>query len=1435
MTIPNEVSSAISAVVSGQQQETRSIKRQKMSFEDPLETVAKYVGSNSDKLNLLEINDLGTIAQRMREVLNRENNPTIQKAENEIRIHLFYIENPQFSKEAIRDLLQIQPEEFRNSLLSYIKTLRTEEQGEALSLIIELVGGVEDQKQQEFILTVLSTSYKEDPLPNLRLTLKTIKDQKITDGYHRSLILIFNEHPMEKSDLAIQALLELKEWFPKSFIDELIPEYYYLFLSGYQEISTTEHSKFIEIAEKIILAKPLAEKVPKIDPESDIAIIFSLAVDDECTKESFSTIVTKTLALLPDGKVDHKSVDGIAYIYATIYSPTSYHFLTHRQYEIMPYLNNIPPVDLLAFLQTIASMSIFENKPQTLLEFFNATEPQLDKEHLIKLLKGPYPYGLTLLHMPEFYQAAKPLIEKYQINLSTITTESKYSIDSGIYSLLSSIRKTSKDYLTTFLANRSSEVRDRFLSIMAPLRSNEQKHIITSMQNNPQFSLDDFFNNTEKTSDPYSRAIKLLCAINGVAILEDQIRRIRFDLFDSSLDAAEIIRICELMLSKSVDDTHFESFHSIVSAIYRQKSDISYEDCKKCGPLLNLLSNNELLTLTKLRYYRLASIVADLTREECLNLIDKELYTRTENLIYFVCDARISNRLEEKSLLPNLISLAQAYGYGGQLTFYNVIHIDLLPLDILCSFLCYGESINNEALFINLMNAKNPTEVFSNAVNKRGSITDPYHSSLILYFEINPHDNSSNLISEALEAKKLGIDLPLTREISRFIERCELFIASKPLIKKLKLPEERKDLFCHLNNSNQPKQVIKRLIEIFPGGLPDFDTFYSFVKVLSLTYSDQVIPWDTYFSPFDGYKMALEMITPAELVLFFNRRMTNSRTILQTGDNFAKVIELNIIQRLNKDELMAVLTETNADGKTLLHYAEHLKKALPLMKEKGINPNDIPNDEFGLSIFEHLSTLADSWIKKPKLDSRLMNPVQNYEKRALKVKNMLLKAWDKIPFASMPEATKSLLLEVNNNVQTKEAVRENLVSMLDKLQNRTVWLGTPDADHQDELLSFYDEQLICFENIAEVFKKVNNPQYRAGLLVSIASPEIEGRCGTAYMDELNQKVEVINPELAPKDLRDRLERCANKALFAFTQKLVSKLHENDVHASRQYKYVCGLASCPDDLWYSVAETKKELLDHFSLISFLDDLNFSDELCDLYLEEYVISELFGENLIQLANSCQAQENQIKANLNLPKPQLDKISSMKTTLKFLYKENFRDASKENLIERAFQLAEKALPGVNINEMVAKPLDQLSNQDVNELRENLTELVNSRARAYIQNSEPEKYRAENAALFNLLNALDGILVFDREIAPLNLNKSDRVAAFKARLSLEQAYLKMGRTLQEKHDISFDLKTHGSPSEAVRKARLIQFLIEKIAPKCTYYKKLLYIAQSKGMLTQS
>ncbi len=330
------------------------------------------------------------------------------------------------------------------------------------------------------------------------------------------------------------------------------------------------------------------------------------------------------------------------------------------------------------------------------------------------------------------------------------------------------------------------------------------------------------------------------------------------------------------------------------------------------------------------------------------------------------------------------------------------------------------------------------------------------------------------------------------------------------------------------------------------------------------------------------------------------------------NQTFKGILQNKIEEILSEDpeSLKKCLTAIQSDQDTLLHRANQREFFKPYLEMISLDIRKVLNAD-GLSPMDFMEyTFNQKWLAKPKFSSSHHQVLSKdaYSQKVKSLKKEILKLWDALVFGTQPNniSPKLLFLSLDHvsglkisKQVTPQNLRSKLVIILDKIENKTPWLGTPPEDELADLHLFYCEMLLNFESVLTYLKELNKSEITAAYLIDIAKVDLEGRCAMGYQEEIEQKVSLSSPESEHMTFDTLLEKAVVKALRASIEHYLrtssSKSQSKQlVHYSRQLNHVCGLTKTADPLDRSTQKQKQQLRESltakFNLKTFLEDVS-----------------------------------------------------------------------------------------------------------------------------------------------------------------------------------------------------------------------------------------------------
>ncbi len=460
----------------------------------------------------------------------------------------------------------------------------------------------------------------------------------------------------------------------------------------------------------------------------------------------------------------------------------------------------------------------------------------------------------------------------------------------------------------------------------------------------------------------------------------------------------------------------------------------------------------------------------------------------------------------------------------------------------------------------------------------------PQESLDILYLEKS--DNIPCLLKMAIEDKEMAL---LKVLIERCPKTCMKSFFSLPFLGE-------GDTLASWSIQNGHLELLNLLIKKYHG---DKETFFK-----QAVQGKPLV--DLALNKITGrysFVQALLNACPAEHIDLLFSPQTNPEATMK--ELFQQRIEQALYENL--EGLKNCLLRIQSDGDTLLHryHQRHLfEKYLNILN---IDCSALYNHE-GLSVADIISHELDPhWIRKVKSFSLHEEiPLKEYPKRFLSLKNNVLQLWESLRFGKKENEINPQLLSLKiyrNHIQeTPEGIKSFLTEILKKIELKTVWTGTPEADEPDNLHAFYSEMLCNFETVATYLTTSNQPELTAGYLIDIAKVRIEGRCAMAYQEEIEQKADLCSSESMCLTIEKQFERSACKALKLLIEVFLKKTTGAiDVHDSRSARYACGLVKTADPMDQRkagfaerVVQLREKIAASFDLKNFLQVLSVSIE-------------------------------------------------------------------------------------------------------------------------------------------------------------------------------------------------------------------------------------------------
>jgi hypothetical protein len=492
--------------------------------------------------------------------------------------------------------------------------------------------------------------------------------------------------------------------------------------------------------------------------------------------------------------------------------------------------------------------------------------------------------------------------------------------------------------------------------------------------------------------------------------------------------------------------------------------------------------------------------------------------------------------------------------------------------------------------------------------------------------------------------------------------------------------------------------------------------------------------------------------------------------------------------------------------------AEFREKVMALENSDGLTVEDI--DKFKIS---------NTWIDAPKMSGSLVQtiPDEEYKKRRLPaLQKKVNSLWHDLKFGSNEGELNPNLLEVYGKKYPPEVIRNILNEMLDLMEKKTPWLGTPPASDTAGLDRFYCIMLVNFEHLVEELENKNVPAETAGYLTSIAAVRLEGRCATAYQAEIQQKRDDLSENL---DLDGFVKKAASNALDTAIEKIIRKQYHSDVHYLNQFRHACGLLPSPDHLAGVRPEKARETLGE----------NWSFEQCYRDFKEGVSSEHaiewlksktpdeYGPEYKELENQCKVEEERIlqasvaKLKEFFPEDERKKLSNLLNTPPgpALSLDRLKNADKGLVLLETLQQALDKINGLKVNfvqSVEGLQYQILKAKNEQERQQKLQELI-QKAKSSLDKTHMPTYMKNLQVLSSLSGSLpvnvERAIAFDRHMKDAKIAPAQRLEFLKVKQEYDR---EIAQSAEEKLDalsIDYVPSTHRLPSLACDYARRLKY----------------------------
>jgi len=308
---------------------------------------------------------------------------------------------------------------------------------------------------------------------------------------------------------------------------------------------------------------------------------------------------------------------------------------------------------------------------------------------------------------------------------------------------------------------------------------------------------------------------------------------------------------------------------------------------------------------------------------------------------------------------------------------------------------------------------------------------------------------------------------------------------------------------------------------------------------------------------------------------------------------FPKIVSIlmPLLKKLPAEKLMKLLEIQDKKGNTPLHYSNLAKILAPLLEklsnEQKIELSVIQNKD-GKTIPLSLIPLSYAWLTKTKKTRSQANvDPADYPQRAEKLSDEVPTLFDELKFGKgKGELNPGILSFVNDKKEkvtpTPFEIKEALTAMLTRIKNQEVWLGTP--KERNEVHDYYSGILVDFEKIVDELNTRKDPVDTAGMLRDIATVHIRGRCGTAYLEDINAVVNILTMQGGEGLTTDSiLEGIATKALQSVVENVCAKKNDLSVHSRTKLFFAVGLRPSDDEfVSLTTDEARKQIFQEWKL-------------------------------------------------------------------------------------------------------------------------------------------------------------------------------------------------------------------------------------------------------------
>jgi hypothetical protein len=535
---------------------------------------------------------------------------------------------------------------------------------------------------------------------------------------------------------------------------------------------------------------------------------------------------------------------------------------------------------------------------------------------------------------------------------------------------------------------------------------------------------------------------------------------------------------------------------------------------------------------------------------------------------------------------------------------------------------------------------------------------------------------------------------------------------------------------------------------------------------------------------------------------------------------------LPVIEKFSTEDVKKVLSITCANGNTLLHNYFVLKQAASLVNTHKIILDSLANAD-GVAPWMFLQVqLSSSWLTRRKMVIPLLESisVEEYKKRVGVLHHKVVCAWQHIHSLLEAGTLSSNMLYMNHKHYSPENVLEALQLILQRMEQKAAWTGTPRQDEAEKLHLFYCSQLSNFEMLIQELEKQNSPQKSAGCLVDIAKVVFEGRCATAFHTEIEQKRDLILE--AGCDLDTTVHKAAAHSLQAMIDDWVRCYFANDVHARNQLYYAAHFTDQPDPLppqnLLSVENAQNFIMHYFDPKWFyrLFGESISHEMAIDWLKLHTSATL-GEKYRRLQHSLQEDEENLCIEMKkhlarvTASGMLEKlVAGLKTTPIPSCRASHHLLTKAELVKQAFD--EIPLFASFLNNPIVIPVPNTFTTS-DELKAQVSTAIKNFEKTFAKDaSYIKKLQESRAAQEKLFDEIEAIFAIDKLMNECEIPLGDRKAILEIAQVYSQGIEMLGEQLADlrcvqlpqeildvPQDISYSAKLHGLPSNACEEAR--------------------------------